>query len=288
MIPLLKDNYFRHHGSGDNFSITFDPITTPFGNYFEESKIAAEEVYALKTGNLHLMYSGGMDSEYVINVFLSLGMKVTPVIMRLQPGYNDHDTHYAMKFCQNNKLDYHLINLNYDKFVETQMLDIMERNRVGRYEIAASMWLAKQVDGTVITGNDPPLLLQRYKEAPRGIFLEELEYIHSQFNCWKNDGIYGTPFFLSYTPEMMLAILKEPTFVEFAQKQHPYKSTDYVKVGVFNNQTKFKLEPKPNHAPRLNNSGLFELVLLIPVLVEPVWPVIAEISEVRLKLTFIP
>ena len=242
-MELIHNNYMRGTGNGPTWNVEIDPPTRPVKSYYEEACVAAEMVWSQKQGTVYVMYSGGMDSEYVINVFLSLGMDVTPVIMRLQPNYNDHDFQYALKFCNKRGLSYQIIDLDFDKFVSSgKMFEIATRNKAGRYELTASMWLASQLDGTVLTGNDPPLLLHRYKSMP-GVYLEELEYIHSQFNCWRNDGIYGTPFFLSYTPEMMLAILNEQTFVDFS-KTPQIKNTDSVKIGVFNNQNKFVMETR--------------------------------------------
>lgn len=248
-MDLVYNNYLRGYGNGTTWRVEIDPPSRPVKSYYEETCIAAEMVWSRKQGNLNVLYSGGMDSEYVINVFLSMGMRVTPVIMKLGPDYNYHDFNNAIKFCRERDISFTVVDLDFEKFVETQLLEILERNQSGRYQMAATMWLASQVDGTVITGNDPPLLVQRkpWKQHPHGIFLEELEVIHSQFNCWKNDGIYGTPFFLSYTPEMMLAILKEQTYVDFATGRHNHATTDAVKINVFNNQNKFAMEPRTKY-----------------------------------------
>lgn len=243
-MELIHNNYMRGSGNGPTWNVSIDPPGRSVKSYYEEACIAAEMVWSKKQGRIYVLYSGGMDSEYVINVFLSLGMNVTPVVMNLEPFYNRHDVHYALKFCKSRNLSYYTINLDFDTFVKSgKMLEILTRNKAGRYEMAATMWLATQLDGTVITGNDPPLLLNRKGELA-GVFLEELEYIHSQFNCWQNDNVYGTPFFLSYTPEMMLSILKEETFVKFSKGDHDHKTTDAVKIGVFNNQNKFTMEPR--------------------------------------------
>ena len=237
-MEYIKDNYLRGYGSGPTWRVEIDPATRPVGTYYEEACKAAEIVWSQKQGELFVLYSGGMDSEYVINVFLSLGMKVTPVVMRLQK-YNAHDTDYAYTFLRDRGLTHYSFDLNFDQFVESgQMRSIAEASCCATFGLSASMWLAKQLDGTILTGNDPPLL----RTTSSGRMLEELQYIHSQFNFYKKESIYGTPFFLSYTPEMMLSFLKNNTIQHYARGAYPQCSdTNQVKAMVYNDQNKFKI-----------------------------------------------
>ena len=99
-----KNNYIRANGTGPSWQLEIDPLPSKFNNFYVESCRAAEEIYDLRQGKVHIMYSGGIDSEHCLSVFLSLGMDVTPVIIRLNPGHNDHDTAYAFKFCQSKLL----------------------------------------------------------------------------------------------------------------------------------------------------------------------------------------
>jgi hypothetical protein len=109
------------------------------------------------------------------------------------------------------------------------------------YQIPCNMWLASQLDGTVITGNDPPHM----KKKDDGLwYLDEEEIIHSQFNYFNKYNVYGTPFFLSYTPELMLSFLIDPTMRLLANNGIQGKlGTNSTKVHVFNNNGgAFKLE----------------------------------------------
>ena len=98
MIDFSKNNYVVPGGTGDNFTVTFNSMPTNFDNYFIETCKAAEEIYNLKQGKFYILYSGGLDSEYAISVFLHLKMDVIPVIINLNPNYNNFDTVYAINF----------------------------------------------------------------------------------------------------------------------------------------------------------------------------------------------
>jgi hypothetical protein len=98
-MQLSKNNYILPSGMGSTFGVLFDELSKQYDNYFVESCRAAKEVYDLKQGKVYMLYSGGVDSEYALSIFLSLGMDITPVIINLNPNYNDFDIKYATDFC---------------------------------------------------------------------------------------------------------------------------------------------------------------------------------------------
>jgi hypothetical protein len=231
-MELIHNNYLRGSGHGATWNVEIDPPSRPVKSYFEETIIAAEMIWAQRQGPLYICYSGGLDSEYVLSVFRHLGMQVTPVIMRT--AYNGHETQYAFDYCKDHKIKPLVIDLDYDNFVKSgKLLEIATSMECAAYQIPCNMWLTSQLDGTVITGNDPPHM----KKKEDGLwYLDEEEIIHSQFNYFKKHGVYGTPFFLSYTPELMLSFLMDPTMQLLANNGIQGKlGTNSTKVYVFNN-----------------------------------------------------
>ncbi len=216
-------------------------------------------VWAEKQGNLFLCYSGGLDSEYVLAVFKSLGMPITPIIMRTQ--YNDHETQYAFKYCDENSITPVVIDLDYDKFVESgEFLKIATEYKIAAYQLPSNLWLTTQIDGTVITGDsDPHLFLHNDNKW----YVDEIEPVYAQFEFFKRNNIHGTPFFLSYTSEQYFAFLTDPTMVALARNHIPGKTGSYSsKVHVYNNQNRFKLEQ------RVKKHG-YELVEQSPIFNHP-------------------
>lgn len=241
-MDLLHNNYMRSEGHGPTFCVEIDPPSRPVKTYFEETVIACEMLWDRKEGPLQLCLSGGLDSEYVLAVLLGLGMKVEPVIMRTK--YNNHETKFAFKFCYENNLDPTIIDLDYDKFISSdQYVEIADTMKCADWRIPANMWLAEQLTGTVITGNDPPHM--KLNKQDNLWYLDEEEIIHSQLRYWKIKGIKGTPFLLSYTPEMMLSFLIDPTMEKLANHGFPGKQgTNSTKVHVFNNSSGLNLEQR--------------------------------------------
>ena len=67
----------------------------------------AAKLIAQKYKNLYLLLSGGLDSEFVLSVFLHMGMDIKPVIMNLNTfdgiNYNYFESKYAYEYCKSKK-----------------------------------------------------------------------------------------------------------------------------------------------------------------------------------------
>jgi hypothetical protein len=240
-MHLVDNNYIRTKGNGSTWHVEFDLPRRPLKSFYEETVIAAEMIWANKTGKIQLCYSGGLDSEFVLGVFLKLGMNVETVIMKTQ--YNFPEVNYAFKFCEANNIKPTIIDLDYDKFVESgEFLRIASDMKCAAWQIPPNMWLAGQLDDTVITGDSNPHL-RLYPDNKW--YLEEREVFHSQFNYWKNNNIQGTPFFLSYTPEMFWAFVSDTTMYNLCNNKIPGKQGSHSsKVNVYNKNSDFNLEPR--------------------------------------------
>lgn len=259
-MELVHNNYMRGTGHGADWHVDIDPPTRKVKSYFEESCIAAEMIYSQKVGKLYLCYSGGLDSEYVLAIFRKLGMEIHPVIMRNQ--YNAHETRYAFKYCDDRNIDYTVIDLDFDDFVESgKLLEIANSVKCAAFELPASMWLASQLDGTIITGGADPHM--KLNQSDNLWYLDEEEIIHTHFTYWEQNKLNGTPYFLSYTSEQFLSFLLDPTMVKLANHSFPGKlGTHSSKVLVYNNKTDFNLEQ------RVKQTG-YEIVKQSPIFNHP-------------------
>ncbi len=245
-MELLKDNYLRGSGSGDTWHVDIDPPKRKVGTYFQETLKVAEFVNDTRQGKIQVLYSGGLDSEYVARILLHLKIEFTPVIIQLKNNvdntiYNDFDTVHAFKFCEANNLKPLIYDLDFNRFVSSgQWRDIAESIDCCAVAIPATMHVASQLDGFTILGNDPPYL--KYVEEDDTWYLQELQYIHSILRYYKKYKLNGCPFFLSYTPEMMLSFLLDPKIVELGTNQLVgKKGSNSTKSFVFNNGSNFNM-----------------------------------------------
>lgn len=244
-MELTKNNYLYGTGHGDTWHVNIDPPTKKVKTYFEETLDAVEYVYANKTGKFQVLYSGGLDSQYVCEVLLRLKMPFDPIIIELIDNdgnvLNYHDIVYAYDFCKSKNIEPVTYKLNFYDFVDSgRNVEIAESVTCCSFALPATMHVASQLDGFTLLGNDPPYM--RYEKNIDIWVLEELEYIHSLQRYYNKYNVNGCPFLLSYTPEMMLSFLLDPSIVKLGTGQLPGKTgSNSTKSYVFNNGSNFDM-----------------------------------------------
>lgn len=235
----------RGTGSGHTWHVDIDPPLGRVRTYYEETIETVEYVYANKTGKFQVLFSGGMDSQYVCEVLLKLGMEFDTIIIQLTSKsgeiYNSHDIRHANEFCQKKNITPTVIEVDFDKFVESgEILKIAESATCSTFAIPATMHVASQLDGFSLMGNDPPYL----RLVGEIWMLEELEYIHSVLRYYDKFKLNGCPFLLSYSAEMMLSFLLDPSIKQLGTNQLVGKTgSNSTKAHVFNNGSGFSIEP---------------------------------------------
>ena len=232
-MDLLFNNYMKSSGNGPTWHVDISPAARNVGSYFEETVKTLEYIYNNIDENIYVLYSGGMDSEYVCETLSYLKISYTPVIIDLGHSYNAHDIKFAKEFCERKNIKPFIIDIDYEEFVRSgELLEMATKVNCCSFRMPATMKAILSVDGFVLTGHDPP-----YMRNNNGRWqLEEEETSHSILNFFRNYKAKGCPFVLSYTPEMMLSFLKDPVIEKLAHNGFPGKlGTNSTKVHVFNN-----------------------------------------------------
>lgn len=245
MLPLSKDNYAQYSGTGKSFDFKLSKLPKA-NNYYIESLLAAEEIYSIKEGPLYIMYSGGLDSEYALSIFLSLGMNITPVIICMGE-YNAHDTKYAFEFCNAKNITPKIIDLDFDKFVISEkILDIAIQARSNMYQRTSTAYIAGQLDGTVLLGDGEPYI--RLNERTNTWNLEIDEHDFAVCNYLLNRQIPCVPHFNRYRPGMMSSYMLDPRMQELAEHKHPGKlGSNSSKSFMYNRHSPFTLLPRQKY-----------------------------------------
>lgn len=245
-VQTTKNNYLQGHGHGNEWYVDLSPASRKVKSYYEETVDAMENLYATKTGKFQVLYSGGVDSQYICEVFLRLKMDFDIVIIRLlsdtREVYNQHDILYAYQFCAKNNITPIIHDLNFDDFVKTgKMLELAESVCCCSIPIPATLHVAKQLDGySIIAGGDPYI---KYDKLNNVWLFEELEYAHSSLRYYSKNNLNGSPFILSYTPEMMLSFLLDPSMVKLGSGLVPGKiGSNSTKSHVYNNGSNFDID----------------------------------------------
>lgn len=260
-MNFTENNYITSKGHGKNFKVKILPPKNINANFHEESKKVAEMIWSKKQGNINLMYSGGIDSEYVLGVFLEMKMKVTPIIIKLNPGYNEHDVKYAFEYCESKKLKPKVIDLDFDKFVSSgEILDIASQVKCGLYQLPSTYKIIEQLDGTIVMGSHGPPHLTKNEENNLW-YITEHEPIHTVLKWFKKKDIFGFPFFLVYTPEQYISFVRHPLMINLVQNRIPGKlGNNSTKWMVFNDFSGYRSVQRPKFTgyENIENSNIFQ------------------------------
>jgi hypothetical protein len=246
-MQLLYNNYTQTVGHGPTWGIQIHTSQTEPSDFFTESKRAAEIIWSAKQGTVYVMYSGGVDSEYTLKLFHSLGMSVIPVIIKLNPSYNEHDIKYAIDFCEAHGLTPLIIDIDFDEFVRSgKIIDIAESVQLCVYQYAATLYATANIDGTVICSTGEPSVRLDSNAKQWSVIFDEYNYVF--FNYWQTHGVIGTPFFTTYTPEMMFSFISDPRVNDLVNFRVPGKQGHQSsKWLIYNRHSGFNHRERPKY-----------------------------------------
>jgi hypothetical protein len=239
----MGGNWRIFSGTCDTYKVDYLPVSRKVNSYFEETCRAAELVYEKNPGRINVCYSGGLDSEFILHTFLHLGLPITPVILKTQ--YNAHDISYATQFCDAKNLKYTLLELDFDKFVQSgKLLEICVDAKTGPGN-AVLLWLYTQIDGSVLTGEGDQILF-RNKDNPQWYIYED-ENDTRIIDFRRKHNIEGPPQFQSsYTCEQTLSYLLDPVVVDLVNNRIPGKLSNVSsKARIYSNSSGFNFQVRP-------------------------------------------
>lgn len=247
MISIVKNNYINVSGQGPNWKFNMDKCVNTFDNLFVETCKAAEEIYSLKQGKIYFLYSGGLDSEYTLSVFLHLGIDIIPVIIKLKPNYNDFDIAYAYKFCESKHLTPVTVDIDFDEFVKSGLLlDYAKKYKSEIHHRSAVLHTISKLDGTIILGDNEPYINKNTVTNTWNYQIHEYDYV--LVNYFLANNIHGTPHFGCWTVEMSMAFLTDPVIQSLAKNKIPGKlGSNSSKHLIYNRHSNFNLEVRPKY-----------------------------------------
>lgn len=245
MIDVTKNNYLHLIDYPNQFKIKFENLPIKWDNFHIESLRTARELYDNKEGRFYHLYSGGIDSEYMLCLYLELKVDVVPVIIRLTPNeYNDHDLINAMAFCKERNLDPLIIDIDFDQFVESgELLKICNEMRSCKVQRSTTAKVIGMLDGTVVLGDGNPYAALDEETKQWYITIKEHEFAWPRY--YTENNIKGTSQTLWWRPEQLLSYLEDPSVQNLVQNKVPGKlSTETSKHLVYNRHSGYNLKPR--------------------------------------------
>lgn len=229
-MKLTYNDYYTTSGNGDDWQVHLKPCTQQATTYYEESIRAANLIANQTSKQLILMFSGGIDSEFMINIFRDAQIDFKVNIISYGK-WNQHDAKYAFEYCKRHGITPDVTELDLYDFIETDLIyDIAEKGKCSAYQMTSVMYGIKDIDGAIIMANCEP---QVNKLNGKWVW-DEPERTNSYRHWYTYAGIEGTPDFPRYTAEQTVSFLEDPLVKKLVDDQFEFSQSKYVKSMIYN------------------------------------------------------
>lgn len=182
-----------------------------------------------KTRNapLGIMYSGGLDSEIILQTALDLDIPINVFSIRFCNNLNNHEMQYVKEFSEKNKIKINYIDVDIENWLYKEEYELSYPYQVRTYHYAhiatplhffARNFIANQYgDYAIINGSgDVPLaLLPKKLDCTKNEWGISINW-DSQFNRLNQSTIYpeDIPLFFCYIPELQYNFLMEQEILQ--------------------------------------------------------------------------
>lgn len=132
---FYKENWLSWTYNGVEYGPKTDPfadfnyhfkkiINRPIKSHHEELLENGRVIRDTFSEPLDLMFSGGVDSEVILRVYLELKIPVNVFIFKYENNYNYREFNLACKICESLNVKYKVIDFNLQKFFENDAYDM--------------------------------------------------------------------------------------------------------------------------------------------------------------------
>lgn len=223
----------EYHCSLNDTSIQTTNIVDAFHYHLEELQ-----------GTCDLLYSGGLDSEFILRFLMSEKIPTNVITMKVTKygcPLNITDLYYSEKFCRENNLKHYIVELDITKFFDTlDYINFLKPYHIDHFHVASHFWLINQCHNFPIFGGD---YRWPWNNLP---IISPIKYAYNCYDLFmKNEGIIGIGNMISYSLDSMLIMIKQhkKLFDDAKYNQnmiHIFKKDLYESFGL----GKFELRPK--------------------------------------------
>jgi hypothetical protein len=264
-LELSHKNHFKFGYDGRWFAVrqsaeaswcvTYGRCERPVRDWRAECIETARLIRAGTDLDLWVLFSGGIDSEVVLQSFMFAGIPVKAAITCFRNDLNRQDVRHAVKFCETHRISYRLLHLDIARFFESgEALEYADRTKAVQPQLLHTMWAMDQLDGYPILGSGECYLVKRSAQtegpmtpgSPDAWEMFEKERIAAWYRhliARKRPGCGG---FFQYTPEIMLAYLLDPTVADLCNNRLAGE-TDTMRLKPSVYRKHFLLEPRKKY-----------------------------------------
>lgn len=198
----------------DAFFQTVAPVTRKPERFRAESIRAAQEIGEKFQGQpIFVFYSGGIDSEAVVESFRLAGVEFTVVVVVYEDGLNDHDVKNALKYLQAREMtNYLTLNFNILDWIKSEAaLDFaysLQTSEIGFTGLLDLMRCFLPKDACIVMGFDEPYIWRTDSSNTWKYIRNERHYsLHKFFML---EGRSSVPSFFHWSAELLASFMLEP------------------------------------------------------------------------------
>lgn len=208
----------RHRVSpNDEFGYHLSPIQRKIQSFVDECINSAKLIRESTDLPITVLYSGGIDSEIVMESFRLAGISIKAAFCRYENNYNKHDLKYVEKYCDYYNIKLDIVDLNLVKFWENQAYDYAELVGCITPQLLPGLWLMDQLDGCLVAATGDVEFRRQDDGVWRYIIDEGHDVSWNRFAEIRQREI--VPCFPEYTSEQLYANLNLKWFKKFVNNQ---------------------------------------------------------------------
>ena len=213
-------NYITFSGHGSDWAVHLKRSTSnSLGSWKAESIRAAQIISKEANEPIMLLFSGGIDSEFMIRIFTEAAVEFKVGIIDYN-GWNTHDTKYAYDYCKQHGIDPITVSVDIENLIASGEFENIATNaKCCAHQMIPVMKGLTLFNGTIIMANGEPY----FKNYEGNWQWEETEKVNAYNNFYNIYDIDGTPDFLRYTPEMVLAFANNSLVKDLVNNKLPGK-----------------------------------------------------------------
>lgn len=236
------EHRFRKNPS-DIFDYHVGQIEREPMSFVHECKKSAELIRGSTSLPITVLYSGGIDSEIVMESFRTTKIEIRAAFCKYENNYNGHDFEYAQEYCNGHGIPLDIVDLNLMKFWDQEVYDYASLAGCLSPQLNVIMWLMEQLDGYLVAATGDVEFRRDHDRIWRYAINEGGDCSWNRFVELK--GMDVVPCFPEYTPEQLLANLELPYLKRLALGEIDYEnSTICSKPAIYENTFDFKQRPK--------------------------------------------
>lgn len=251
MIPRTHDKSLRLI-PGQSELMRDYVLTTPKrapSSMISEAQRAAQLIYQNAKQEILLPFSGGIDSEAMVESFRKEAIPFTALIFDYN-GFNEFDIGFAKRYCARHSIPTKIVTVDLERFFLSQEhLEIAREFECRSPQLAVHLHAIKKVEGFVVFPHNPIALYNRgshfYWEFPQNLYL-------SFDRFFAKTGRGGVGLFFLYTPELIYSYVTLPIYRELLTRPRRHwtifsRDPYLIKCELFR-QGGFDAQPKPAKA----------------------------------------